>query len=103
MTILKGKQSPTRCGPGMGPDQQKSSFGKTGACFGRPGCHTIEARKSVVDQLWHLGVGEGRNCPTNKATQLEFLLSCRNARRLREVVLESFIRLVNKNRTSQQW
>lgn len=46
--------------------------------------HDIEARESVGDQLWHLGVGEGRNCPTNKATELEFLRSCQNARRLRE-------------------
>ncbi len=52
-----------------------------------------ESRKLVVEQLWSLGVGEGQDYPTNKPTEQEFLRSCRNARRLREVVLDVFIQL----------
>src|SRR5690348_515066 len=42
-----------------------------------------DARKSVVRQLWELGVGEGQGYPTNRASELEYLRSCRNAGRLR--------------------
>ena len=50
-------------------------------------------REAVVEQLWQLGVGEGTEFPKSRAAQMDFLRSCRNARRLREVVLGSFIGL----------
>lgn len=53
----------------------------------------MEARKSVVGQLWQLGVGEGEDFPANRENELEYLRSCRNARRLREIVLAAFIAL----------
>lgn len=49
-----------------------------------------EARKFVVEELWNLGLGEGDR-PTNKATEMEFLRSRNNAKRLREVVLAVLI------------
>ena len=59
---------------------------------GSPGCHGIpRARKLVVEELWNLGVGEGQGYPTNKDSELEYLRSCRNARRLREIVLDELI------------
>lgn len=52
-----------------------------------------EARAAVVGQLWQLGVGDGDTLPAFPGAQMDFLRSCRNARRLREVVLERFIKL----------
>jgi type I restriction enzyme M protein len=51
------------------------------------------ARKALVEQLWNLGVGEGEKFPKSKTAELDYLRSCRNAKRLREVVLDMFIDL----------
>jgi type I restriction enzyme M protein len=51
------------------------------------------ARKALVEQLWNLGVGEGEEFPKNKTTELAYLRSCRNAKRLREAVLDIFVDL----------
>lgn len=42
-----------------------------------------EARKAVVEKLWNLPVGEGVDYPRTKTAEVDFLGSCRNARRLR--------------------
>ncbi len=49
------------------------------------------AREAVVDQLWAIGVGQGQDPPIGKAAELAYLRSCRNARRLRQIVLGEFI------------
>ena len=50
------------------------------------------ARNELVTRLWRLGVGFASEFPKRKTAELEYLRSCRNARRLREEVLEILIR-----------
>jgi hypothetical protein len=50
------------------------------------------ARNELVTRLWRLGVGFAAEFPKRKAAELKYLRSCRNARRLREQVLEILIR-----------
>jgi len=48
------------------------------------------SRRSVVDNLWGLGLGDGDQ-PSTAADQMSLLRGRNNARRLREIVLEAFI------------
>lgn len=57
------------------------------------------ARRSVVTQLRELGLGRHPG-GTGKDVEMAYLRSCRNARRLREVVLEEFIRVGETDRAS---
>jgi type I restriction enzyme M protein len=57
-----------------------------------------ERRRPVVEALWELGVGKGDDRPHGPAAEMEFLRSCRNARRLRETVLAHFIRAGEESR-----
>ncbi|HTT92592.1 MAG TPA: type I restriction-modification system subunit M N-terminal domain-containing protein, partial [Acidimicrobiales bacterium] len=57
-------------------------------------------RKAIVERLCDLGVGEGTDYPCTKATEMEFLRSCRNARRLRQMVLDMFIELGEEPRSN---
>jgi len=49
-----------------------------------------ERRQAVVEALWELGVGKGDDRPHGPVAEMEFLSSCRNARRLRGTVLAEF-------------
>lgn len=48
------------------------------------------SRRSVVDHLWGLGLGDGDQ-PSTAADQMSFLRGRNNSRRLREVVWDAFI------------
>lgn len=50
-----------------------------------------ERRQTVVEALWELGVGKGDDRPRGPVAEMEFLRSCRNARRLRETVLAELL------------
>jgi len=52
-----------------------------------------DARKVVVEELWERGVGAGTRAPTSRGAEMRFLGSCRNARGLRQIVLNEFIKL----------
>ena len=51
-----------------------------------------DARRSLVGELWELGVGYADNFPNGHDAEMAFLRTCNNARRLREAVLTAFIR-----------
>jgi len=50
-----------------------------------------ERRQAVVEALWELGVGKGQDRPHGRVAEMDFLRSCRNARRLRETVLADLV------------
>lgn len=56
----------------------------------------VQRRRAVVEALWELGVGKGDDRPLGSVAEMEFLSSCRNARRLRGIVLAEFIAMAEE-------
>lgn len=60
----------------------------------------VQRRRAVVEALWELGVGKGDDRPMGPVAEMEFLISCRNARRLRGTVLVEFIAMGEESHAS---
>jgi hypothetical protein len=50
-----------------------------------------ETRRSVVAELWGIGVGYADDFPTGRDAEMAFLRTCNNAGRLRVIVLDAFL------------
>jgi type I restriction enzyme M protein len=103
VAVLRALTADAGVAPGDAPDQLRAWYGaRPDEEFVRDSwdilredwlARTTAARKAVVDRLWELGVGKGDHRPSNKDGEMAYLRSCRNAKRLREAVLEQFVAL----------